>query len=453
MKTWFAVLVAVIVAGLLPNPASAQKFCDPWGNQGCVTVPPRGGSDSDTDRPRYRRPSRKEQEREAAREAAVELNNKGAAASRKQDWDEAMVLFARAAKLDPDNKVIRANLMSPAKYGEEWFAKGDWYRAGYFLQIALKYFPKSKKLKRMLAIAESKYSDENARSFRARELADQAGAAKKEGDFALAERLYLEAATIYPEGGYRNSAAHLNAMQGMDLYNGAFGTGLQTAQSIDVVTRALAFLRHSLEIDSTELVAHWTSEAERRLSDLRLRQREEEDKARQAALAQQDTTVVNVQNLPPDLPADQVRAITGAYENAPAGVIERVQKGFQAVNTHDWVLAKAWFGDALLRDPTNASLKNLMALLGHLERREQTTAEPPKVPVVPQSYPNKKEVDTFFANFRDGRAQTPGDAVRTYVASLTNEEFKHLLWDLQPTDDDMVMLFDLLGIAEPKSKQ
>ena len=40
-----------------------------------------------------------------------------------------------------------------------------------------------------------------------------------------------------------------------------------------------------------------------------------------------------------------------------AGVSERVRKGCEEVMKHDWQAARAWFKDALNRDPENAGLK------------------------------------------------------------------------------------------------
>jgi tetratricopeptide (TPR) repeat protein len=64
-----------------------------------------------------------------------------------------------------------------------------------------------------------------------------------------------------------------------------------------------------------------------------------------------------------DLPQALEQAVAGAYAHAPPGVSERVRKGFQAVMLRDWTLAAAWFEDALLRDPANAGLQRLIALV------------------------------------------------------------------------------------------
>lgn len=75
-----------------------------------------------------------------------------------------------------------------------------------------------------------------------------------------------------------------------------------------------------------------------------------------------DASVVDARNVPSGLPKGLDNAIASAYSDAPSGVSDRVRKGFQAVMSKDWKVAKAWFQDALNRDPTNAGLKRLVAL-------------------------------------------------------------------------------------------
>lgn len=78
-----------------------------------------------------------------------------------------------------------------------------------------------------------------------------------------------------------------------------------------------------------------------------------------------DTSVVDARNIPSGLPKSVENAINGVYSSAPPGVSERVRKGFQAVMERDWKVAKAWFQDALNRDPNNANLQRLVALTDH----------------------------------------------------------------------------------------
>lgn len=79
------------------------------------------------------------------------------------------------------------------------------------------------------------------------------------------------------------------------------------------------------------------------------------------AVESNDPKVVNAQRVPSGLPKDVETAIAGSFADAPAGVVNAVSKGFQAVMAHDWKVAAAWFGDALNRDPGNVALKNLLA--------------------------------------------------------------------------------------------
>ena len=54
--------------------------------------------------------------------------------------------------------------------------------------------------------------------------------------------------------------------------------------------------------------------------------------------------------------------VANVVPKASAEVSERVRKGFQAVMNQDWKTSKAWFEDALSRDPKNLGLKRLVAL-------------------------------------------------------------------------------------------
>jgi tetratricopeptide (TPR) repeat protein len=55
-------------------------------------------------------------------------------------------------------------------------------------------------------------------------------------------------------------------------------------------------------------------------------------------------------------------AINTAYKNSSLEVMDRVRKGFQALKIDDWDVAKAWFEDALRREPNNAGIKNFLTL-------------------------------------------------------------------------------------------
>lgn len=164
--------------------------------------------------------------------------------------------------------------------------------------------------------------------------------------------------------------------------------------------------------------------------------------------------VVDARNVSSGLPKGLDNAIASAYSDAPPGVSERVRKGFQAVMDGDWKVAKAWFQDALNRDPGNAGLKRMIVLTDYTlrDRQAATSTVTGPVPVAKSSSPNKAEIDEFFRNFREGQRSTPTDKLRSYFISLPAEEFKHLLWDLKPQDSDIEYLFDLNTSRSPQNK-
>ncbi len=106
-----------------------------------------------------------------------------------------------------------------------------------------------------------------------------------------------------------------------------------------------------------------------------------------------DTSVVDARNVPSGLPKGVENAINGAYANAPPGVSERVRKGFQAVMDRDWPVAKAWFQDALNRDPGNANLKRLVALVDRLPAGNNPATAPR-----PRSAPARYTLTSLNAN-------------------------------------------------------
>jgi len=161
-----------------------------------------------------------------------------------------------------------------------------------------------------------------------------------------------------------------------------------------------------------------------------------------------DPMVVDARNVPSGLPKDLDRAIATAYASAPPGVSDRVRKGYQAVMERDWMAAKAWFQDALNRDPDNAGLKRMIVLSEYSlrDRNPVTPRATSAAPAVKKPAPGKAEIDEFFRNFREGRKFTPTDKVRNYVLSMSDEEFKNRMWKspLQlPQGSDTEYLFDL----------
>ena len=81
------------------------------------------------------------------------------------------------------------------------------------------------------------------------------------------------------------------------------------------------------------------------------------------AQASADPQVVNAANLNSGLPREVDACITEVFSSAPLGVNDRVHKGFQAVMHGDRAAAKAWFQDALNRDPNNPELQSLVLVV------------------------------------------------------------------------------------------
>lgn len=81
-----------------------------------------------------------------------------------------------------------------------------------------------------------------------------------------------------------------------------------------------------------------------------------------------DPMVVDARKVSSGLPKSVDDAIASGYSGAPSGVSDRVRKGFQAIATHDWKVARAWFQDALNRDPNNAGLNRLVELADYTEK-------------------------------------------------------------------------------------
>ena len=89
-----------------------------------------------------------------------------------------------------------------------------------------------------------------------------------------------------------------------------------------------------------------------------------------------NTLVVDARNVPSGLSKAVEKSITKAYAKSPHGVSERVRKGFQAVAQRDWKVAKAWFQEALNREPSNAGLKRLVELCDTTQQPTKPSPQP-----------------------------------------------------------------------------
>jgi hypothetical protein len=85
-------------------------------------------------------------------------------------------------------------------------------------------------------------------------------------------------------------------------------------------------------------------------------------------VANTDPMVVDARNVPTGLP----KFVEDSIPHTPAG--DRVRKGLEAIQTHDWKVARAWFQDALNRQPGDPGLLRLVDLAQYtLQRESQTT--------------------------------------------------------------------------------
>lgn len=123
-----------------------------------------------------------------------------------------------------------------------------------------------------------------------------------------------------------------------------------------------------------------------------------------------DPMVVDARNVPSGLPKEVDDAIASGYSGAPAGVSDRVRKGFQAVAAHDWNAAQAWFHDALNHDPQNPSLKRLTELADFTFARTRQAGAAKRSPSTLQ-LPRSADMQLLFPGETPGSAK-PGAALQ-----------------------------------------
>jgi tetratricopeptide (TPR) repeat protein len=137
---------------------------------------------------------------------------------------------------------------------------------------------------------------------------------------------------------------------------------------------------------------------------------------------------------PSGLPKVLDNAIANAYSSAPPGVSDRVRKGFQAVMDRDWKVAKAWFQDALNRDPTNAGLRRLVAL-----------TDAPQQPNPPRATVDVRNEPAGLGGKSDAKgASTPPSKTKLAPASTTGAQVQ------LPDPNDIYLMFPGLKAVEDK---
>jgi len=359
-------------------------------------------------------PSGQGQARQQRLQEAQTANNRGIAFANNGDWASSVTAHAEAVAKDPDDPVMRDNLVRARAglanaRGLEAYNKRDFAGAGALFQEAESTDPRQDIFRQNLAAAQTELANAQA------QLEDQRRDKVAAGHMQKAIQGFAETLKTAPAAG------------GLDFDGNNSGTAPSAAGT-----------NGGLDFTTTVATANPPPPPTPPAS---------------GCGTPGSTLTVDACNVPSGLSKAVEDAISGAYRNAPPGVIERVRKGFQAVASHDWSVAKASFEDALNHDPGNAGLKHMIVLADYsLGSRAEPPAAAPSPPPAPSASPKAAEIDKFFRDFREGRKQTPTDQVRSYVQGLSSEEFKRLVWDMKPIDSDMEYLFDLNTPPSPKSQ-
>jgi hypothetical protein len=146
--------------------------------------------------------------------------------------------------------------------------------------------------------------------------------------------------------------------------------------------------------------------------------------------------VVDGRTVPSGLPKGVEDAIIKTYSNAPEGVSRWVLKGFQDIQSKDWLAAKACFGSALLRDPNNENIKRLIDLSDYTieAHKEADRYGTGKTPYNKLTNIEKDVLNTWIQRVRvaakddvyvDATSDLPAsalDKVRKYVYGLNDAE-------------------------------
>jgi tetratricopeptide (TPR) repeat protein len=262
--------------------------------------------------------SSQEQARQQRLQEAQAANNRGIAFANNGDWANSVTAHAEAVAKDPDDPVMRDNLVRARAglanaRGLETYNKGDFAGAVALFQEAESVDSRQDIFRQNLAAAQAALANAQAQL----EIQRRDKAAAQHMQKAI--QGFAQTLKAVPAGGGLDFDGG-NAASTPDAKNGG---GLDFAPTVAAAPPAAAA----------------------------------------SPPPSGDPNVVDAR-VPSGLSKPVENAIAGAYVNAPPGVSDRVRKGFQAVATSDWKVAKAWFEDALVRDPGNADLKRLVATIG-----------------------------------------------------------------------------------------
>lgn len=373
--------------------------------------------------PRKSHLSRAEQEHQQQLTEAQNSNRYGVELSNKGDWSNALTYFKEAVNKDPDNEVMRENLAQAearvaAEKGLTCYQKGDFINAVAFCQEAVNKNPYENN--------QTVYKD----------------------NLALA-KIALDAQLTTNQNQLRDKAAAANMQQAINNY----------AQSLNVAPAASG----GLDFDGRNFVNPPTGNGSG-LDFISTSPAQGRSKP-VGSLEFGDPAIVDARNVPSGLTKSMDYAIAQVYNTVP-GLSDRVRKGFQAVETKDWKVAKAWFQDALKLDPENKGLQNFIALCDYtpgIRPDKNATAQKIPVPAIAAStyVPTSDEIEAFLENHRaleKGDFFIPNDAssfsykFHDYILSLNAEEFNKFLSIQLPIKEDMELMFDIIIPSAPLTK-
>ena len=215
------------------------------------------------------------------------------------------------------------------KQGLDAFNQGDYDTATNDFQKALKTLPNDATIQKHLTDAQQAQAD-----------------AQKAKEKAVADKAAHDAEVVRQFE--KAKAEGLSEMKGIDFDGSGQDTGLKGLNDND------ASGLKGLDDTTRSSNAITANDADRlkSLSDVN-----------------NDPMVVDARNVPTGLPKE----VEDSIPKTPAG--DRVRKGFEAIQNHDWKVALAWFQDALNHEPGDPGLQRLVDLAQFtLERESQSTS-------------------------------------------------------------------------------
>ncbi|MHB8744277.1 MAG: hypothetical protein ACYC9L_14285 [Sulfuricaulis sp.] len=159
-----------------------------------------------------------------------------------------------------------------------------------------------------------------------------------------------------------------------------------------------------------------------------------------------DPMVVDARRVPSGLPKSVDKAIVSGYSDAPPGVSDRVRKGFQAVATHDWKLARSWFQDALNHDPDNAGLKRLVELADYTEKHIPHGKISNAAQRTAVQLPQDSDMELLFPDLKAAKAK-PASADAQKPMDLPQDSDIEFLFPGRPARDAKELSDYVLGQA------